>query len=137
MDEMDGDNCLSSVDRQLWAIHQDVLFRWATYCIFKHQHINVPEYKAEHIEFFVPRDATFRYEIEAHLKHELGSFESKPTPADGGMPAWPGTKVTVRIMPFKGIDFHVPRDVVEKMAREAAKNFKQAMIDRKKKKKDE
>lgn len=137
--ELNGDHFLSGNDRLIWSIHQDVLFRWGVYCIFKHTRINVPKGQAEMIEFFVPRDTTFRYEIIKHLEHELGALASDPIPAEdsGFEHGWPGTKVMVRIMPFKGIDFHTPRDVVEKIAEEAVKNFHNAVEQHRKKKKQD
>lgn len=96
--DINGNNLLSGIDVRLWSLQQEVIYRWHTYCIFTYRHINVPKRQASHILFYVPRNATFCYEIAEYLNKELESVRCKPIEDECGY--WPGTKVDVTVVTF-------------------------------------
>ena len=119
-DDRSGDDYLCPFELHMWSLVQAVLFRWNTFVIFKWQSMNCPEQKKGLIQFFVPRDCTHRYEIEKFLNYELEKEKQEPTDlgfADGSGKR-PGQDVLVSsVMPFSGIQFHVDRDIIEKMVK--------------------
>lgn len=128
--EYTGDDFLSSVDLQPWRLVQEVLMRWSTLIIFTHQRTHVPKGIPTYFMFFVPKNATFRYEIVKFLEYETESWKQdvipcKPEDKESGVDYdWPGTKVSVDVTTFRGVDPHLDRDVRDKMIQEALKDIK-------------
>jgi len=142
-----GNDHLSGKDRRAWALIQDILLRFHTLIIFKHQTIHVPMGIPECFEFFVPQDATYTYEIIKYIEYETSGWICEPIKCDPEDKAkgrdydYPGTQVKIHIMTFDGIAPHMPKDVVDKIVKEAVKNFELMMnrhqSDQKRKKKEE
>lgn len=116
---MRGDDCLSSVDHQLWSIVNHVLLHWHTLVIFKWQMYNVPKLENGFIQFFVPYDAEKRDEIIAFLEHELEPLKLEAA-AD-----WPGRDIEIyaSIEIFNGLEPYMERDKSEAIARRFAEDF--------------
>lgn len=71
MAKNDGNEHLYPLDMHLWRLQQDVLMEWGTFCIFTHQKYNENMQERGSIRFFVPVDASHRYEIVKYLEAEL------------------------------------------------------------------
>lgn len=132
-----GDDLLNANQRRLWELHQHVLWKWGTYCLFTHRRVSVPSQLPEEIVFMVPKDATHRYEIEDYLRYELAEFAQEPYDDDSGDLPWPGTEVHVHVVPFSGVEPYADRDAMGRIAAEGIKMFNQMLAewkrDRKKK----
>ena len=67
-----GGDHLCSLEMQLWGIVYTVALRWNALVLFQWKRMRVPKREDCIINFFVPKDATHRYEIctfiEGHLK---------------------------------------------------------------------
>ena len=127
----EGDNYITGTHTKLWQLVFEILTRWGILCTFKHREINVPTGLPEQIMFFVPKDATFHYEIISFLEHELENNRHDPHPMGDGEQHWPGTEVM--ILPYSGQEFYIERDRIE----EIAKNMMQQLIQSLKSKKED
>lgn len=116
-----GDDCLSIHELQLWTILQDVLFRFQTLVLFRWDRMHVPQMRDEVITFFVPEDAPQRFEIVQFLEHEIAPF------ARQRQEDWPGSKVSVQVLDFRGLDPYMPRDLSEKFVQNAVAHFQKTM----------
>jgi hypothetical protein len=129
MDKTNGDNFLSPFEFGLWSIQQEIIFRWGVFTIFRWDRINVPKGKREAIWWFVPRDEPDCYEICQWLEKEVGHNEREDTQMEDIV--YPGLDVYIKPLEFSGIDPHMEREEVEKLARK----LHQRLIDAVKKKK--
>ena len=123
----EGDSYISAFHLKLWSLVQEVLIRWQTLVIFKHIQYSVPDQTPGLIEFFVPADCRYRYEIVKFLEYELEKEKIEEHEMDCG-----GEKVTLPrqdacvttvVHTFSGVPGHVDRDICEQMAAEAARMF--------------
>jgi hypothetical protein len=74
---MKGDDFLSSFELQMWSLIQHVLIKWHTLVLFQWTRYSVPDKSPSYIRFFVPKSATYCFEICRFLEHELEK-ERKP-----------------------------------------------------------
>ena len=114
-----GDNYLSGNKLHIWSIVHDILLNYHVLIIFNHTRIDVPRRIAEHIEFFIPKDCSFKYEILKMLEAE--SKELRRDPVDERDIHWPGTRVDIH--EYSGLNWHLHAEVRKKIASEASKNF--------------
>lgn len=117
MPKHSGDSSLSSHELHLWQLHQHILHQWGTYTIFRHTRMNVPQMKDQLIEWFVPGDSTFAYEIVEYVKQELAD-EIREASSD-----WPGANVIVSVEMFSGVEPYLNREQSKKIAKEATERF--------------
>jgi len=118
MQKPEGDDYLCGLELKLWSLVQEILFRWNTLVIFRWDRLDARYQTPGMIRFFVPHDATHRYEIVKFLDYELEREKLK-----AGMDL-PGRNVEIcDTMTFGGIEPYLPRDKSEAMAREFAKIF--------------
>ncbi|HUU39737.1 MAG TPA: hypothetical protein VMW42_02220 [Desulfatiglandales bacterium] len=120
----EGDDFLSPFYLRLWSLVQEVLVRWNTLIVFKYDQYSVPEKKRGMIQFFVPEDCTFCYEIIAFLEKELeGEFAEGREVAETFFPGM-DVEVSSVVYKFKDIPGHIDKEIVENMAKEFIQRMK-------------
>jgi hypothetical protein len=128
VEKHNGDNMLSSFDLQLWALVNHILVKWHTFVIFKWQMYDCRNMKKGYLNFFVPADAPFRYEIVEFLKKEIERFKQEPY--DLGFPdgsgKHPGVEVDVEasVEVFRGIEPYLDSETVDSVFKNFMTNFK-------------
>lgn len=110
---------LSGIDRKLWRLQQDILFKWATFCVFKYRTYNCVNQTRGLIQFFVPADASHRYEIVEYLESELERERQEPIELPDLDYKCPGTEIKVLVHTFSGITPYIDRDAVDELAAQA------------------
>jgi hypothetical protein len=129
MGRFEGDDMIASIDLQIWSVIREILLRWNTLVIFRWFRYSVPDQSPGLVQFFVPGDSRHRYEIEKFIMEELGETLNREPHDMGfsdGSGKFPGTKmevVRVGVSAYSGMNPHVDRAVVEKMAREMTTRF--------------
>jgi len=73
----DGDNFISTHDRQMWSLVYDVLIRYECPVTFKEFGPNAPRGIDLYLTFFVPKDHDRCDEVIQYLKRELEPLERK------------------------------------------------------------
>lgn len=129
-----GESNLSGLDVKLWKIVQHVLMTWSTLVIFKYWSRDVRTGERGLIEFFVPGDATHRYEIEEFLKTELADEASEDYAASKNIPEHPGTEVKIHLIieSFRGLEPYIAEAESRKWATEYTKQLMQVLTGEKK-----
>lgn len=128
-----GDDYISGFERGLWMLHQHILFKWGVYTTFKWERRHVPLMKNQLIEWFIPKDVTFAYEIAEFVKQELAN-EVYPSDQDGKFGPWPGAEVKIQVLFFDGIMGYVTQEESKKIAEECLKQFRMRIASLKKEK---
>lgn len=128
----EGDAELSSHILKLWQLQQHVLLKWGTYCIFTWDMYSVPQRKKGYLRFFVPEDSTYRYEIVKFLEHELESENREPFEDPRLDYRFPGVEMSVRVIPFSGLQWYLEREHVEAIAKEMMQRLMKAVKEKKK-----
>jgi len=131
----EGDHFLSGNDLQGWKLCQHVLLNWGVLVPFRHTPLHVPLQREEWWEFFVPADCTYAYEIKSYLEKETARWVREPAEMSkniqekDGFQKFPGSKVSVYIRDFKGLEPHMESEQLEKIVQEAGKLFMQMLND--------
>jgi hypothetical protein len=125
MSKHEGDNTLSSNDRQLWALCYSTLQRFGCLTMFKEQHSDVRFRISRSIRFYVPASHVQAAEVTEYLKEELCHMVQLP--GQIGEDWTPGT--TVSIVAFSGITGYLTHDEVEPLVQAAVENFIAAMTE--------
>jgi len=115
----DGNRHLCGVEMKLWGMVYTVALEWQTMIMFRWTRMNYPKRQDALIEFFVPKDSVYRYEIinflKGHLDYEERSAR-KAVEADDSY--FPGTncEITAYVYTFNGLVPELPREVSEAMS---------------------
>lgn len=110
MSKHEGDDNLSSFEISLWQLHQHILHKWGIYTIFRWHRPHVPLMKEGLIEWFVPADATFAYEIRSFIEGEAPSFEFI-----SDSPDYPSTRMKVITYPFSFVKTYLTHEEANKI----------------------
>ena len=134
----DGDDHLSSHTLKMWAIHQEIIFRWGVYTIFRWDMYSVPEGKMGYLHWFVPGDVPEKHEIITWLEYELEDFKQDPVVIGEHDYKFPGVDVKIHsdISEFSGVEPYLDRKHAEKIAKKAMARFNQELEKIKAKKKE-
>ncbi len=129
MSDHRGDSYYSAFEAKIWSLQQEVLFRWHTLVFYKYEMWNVPQRKNGRIMFFVPADATHRFEIVKFLEHELEKERREGRWIPEWEEYWPGMDVDIHtsVEAFRGLDPYLERDQAEKMAKEWIETFRKRL----------
>lgn len=100
--EWNGDMHLSSFDRQMWSLYNDIVLRFNTMPILK---INHP-----YTIWYIYRDCTYYYEVVKYLKQELASEIE-------------GDFHNIVIAPYDGQEPYVQKEQMDAIVKEAMSGF--------------
>ncbi len=112
---MKGDDHLCVFELQLWGIVYTVITEWQTLVIFQWKRMHVPWKLPGVVTFFVPTDATFRYEICEFIQGHLDRM------ARDSSEDYPG--LMIQILTFKGVHPELPAGTSDAMLRTMIKDF--------------
>lgn len=109
-----GDQFLSGFELNLWRLHQDILYRFGVYAIFKWRMMNAPERKNGMLQWFVPDPCENQQALMEFLEQELREIERAPTEEI------PGEEVAIHksVHLFRGIDPYMTRATLDKVVRD-------------------
>jgi hypothetical protein len=132
IEELNGDHFLSPHLRNLWSIHQDIIFKWSTYTIFKYDRgIVLPSGQKTNslLMWYVPRTAPDCFEICEWLEYELEKFIEEPEEIETkrGIEYYPGADVDIKVVEFSAIEPYLDRDTYEAFLRTESGTIKKQL----------
>ena len=131
MSKADGDNAVSGRDRRIWSVIRESLIRWNTLIYHKSYPPNITAKIPEFHMFFIPVDATYRYEITQFIEKELSDLRREPV--DMGMTdgtVFPGSSMTIYAITEN--EPHVDAEVLKKYCKSLMTDWLQKIKENKK-----
>jgi len=122
---MNGDEHISSFEMGLWHIHQDIIFRWGVYTLFRWSRPDCrPGTQMPGLVFWmIPRHCDSALEIYNWLEAELKDHKEDPITLKEFDHTYPGQGVVIHICEFAGVGPYVPLEQRKQMAEQMTKSF--------------
>lgn len=113
-----ANNMIPSFDLTLWSLVQHILFKWHTQVIFTWEVDNVREQRRGCLNFFIPGDSTYAYEIQKFLEEELKDERQEDTETEGTI--IPGTDINIAVNTsfFSGLSVYIGKKDMEDIMKE-------------------
>ena len=120
-----GNDHLCSFEMQLWGIVYTVALEWGTMVIFQWKMMHVPNKVDGLVNFFVPKDATHRYEICEFIEGHLKRLRREAT-EDEKYGYFPGMQATIycTIFTFNGVHPEMRAGASDAMIKEWTKGVR-------------
>lgn len=119
--EINGDEHICGFERRLWTLHQEILWRWGVYTIFRWDRMHVPMGIPEFVWWFVPREAPQCYEITQFIEEELKDVNREAAQLHPDEPPIPGAELRVVVAEFHCLEPYVENAKIKEIAGESFK----------------